>query len=191
MSRKTRSGVPRRSNSTASRPLAHSSIRVTLVICCSTPRRRRRAGASSSTMLARMIGVWNLDCRERPARGRRRVRQVEPIARAIQLLQPRPGVGDPQSGSVPALALRHTRTVVADLEVQPIAFARGGDLDLGDAAVRHRAVANGVLHQWLQQQRWYHGAAGARIDTERHAQAIAEARLLNRDVMIEQLELFL
>ena len=48
-----------------------------------------------------------------------------------------------------------------------------------------------VLDQRLQQQRRDDRGCGAWIDAERHAQPVAEARFLNRDVVIEQLELLL
>src|SRR6266516_3138800 len=138
ISRNTRSGAPRRSSSTASRPLAHSSMRVTLPICCSTPRSRRRAGASSSTIIARMIGVRNLDRRQRaPPLGIRRVRQLETVPGAVQLQEPSARVGDSQPAAVAALGLgMHARAIVADREMQAIAFTRRGDLDFRDSGLR-------------------------------------------------------
>src|SRR6266581_8869552 len=149
MSRNTRSGggAPRRSNSTASRPLAHSSMRVTLLICCNTPRRRRRAGASSSTMIARMIGKWNLDDGQRPT-GSRRVGQLEPMARTVQLMQSSPSIGESQSS--PAGAAVEAWPVVAHFEMQAVALPDRGDRNLGDAAVRDDTVSDGVLYERLQ-----------------------------------------
>src|SRR5881394_108175 len=196
MSRKTRSGAPRRNNSTASRRLAHSSIRVTLLICCSTPRRRRRAGASSSTMIARMIGKGDIDRRQHAARtGWGRVGQLEPMAWAVELDEAGAGIRDPESAAAaPPIAgvawvIVETGTVVAHREVQATAFARRRDLHLGYAAVGEDAVADRILHEGLEHERGHSGGCGPRIDAERHAQAIAEARLLNGDVMIQQLEL--
>src|SRR6266508_1157072 len=79
---------------TASRPLAHSSIRVMLGISWSTPRSRRRAGASSSTMTVCIVTIGNLDCRDGATLPARRVRQLEAVTHAVQLGEPRSRVGD-------------------------------------------------------------------------------------------------
>src|SRR5438874_1186744 len=68
---------------------------------------------------------------------------------------------------------------------------RRGDFDLCHPAVRRDAVPNRVLDERLQQQRRDHRGCRAWVDAERDAQPIAEARFLNGDVMIEQLELLL
>ena len=72
--------------------------------------------------------------------------------------------------------------------MQLVTRARRGNLYFCHAAIGYGAVANRVLDQRLQQQRWHQRRCRARVDSECHAQTIAEARLLNRDVMIEELE---
>ena len=52
-------------------------------------------------------------------------------------------------------------------------------------------MADGVLHERLQQEGRHGGRARAGLDAERHLESIAEASLLDRDVMIEQLQLLL
>src|SRR6266536_3485641 len=200
MSRNTRSGgggAPRRSSSTASRPLAHSSIRVTVLICCSTPRSRRRAGASSSTMIARMIGERDVDRRDGAAgRGRRRVGQLEAVTGTVQLDEPRPRIREAESAPASTVARGaavslQAGSVVTHLQVQAVTFSRGGDLDFRHLAVGDDTVPDRVLHERLQQQRGDHGGRGVRIDAERHAQPITEARFLYGDVVVQQLELLL
>src|SRR5882672_6920315 len=85
----------------------------------------------------------------------------------------------------------NARPVVAHLEAQPLAGAYRGDVDLGDATRPGRAVPDGILDEWLQQERRHHGRPGARLHAERHLEPVAEPRLLDRDEMIEQLELLL
>src|SRR5947207_11423376 len=81
--------------------------------------------------------------------------------------------------------------MVANDEVQAIAVPSSGDFDFCYPAVRRDAVPSRVLDERLQQQRRDHRGCRAWIDAERDAQPIAEARFLNGDVMIEQLELLL
>ena len=75
--------------------------------------------------------------------------------------------------------------------MQAVTLPRGGDLDLCDFAVGDDTVPDRVLDERLQQQRRDHGGSGVRIDAERHAQPIAEARFLDGDVVVQQLELLL
>src|SRR6266478_2672015 len=192
MSRNTRSGggVMPLSSSTASRPLEHSSMCVTLLICCSTPRSLRRAGASSSTMIARMIGVGNVDHGQGAAGGRRGgVGQLEAMTGTVQLLQTGPCVGESQS-SAAGVAVE-ARPVVPHLEMQAVALPDRGDRNLRDAAVGDDTVSDRVLHERLQEQGRDDGRRRPGIDAKRHTQAIAESRFLDGDVMVEQLELLL
>src|SRR5437016_8219774 len=192
MSRNTRSGggVVRRSSSTASRPLEHSSMCVTLLICCSTPRSLRRAGASSSTMIARMIGVGNVDHGQGAAGGGGGgVGQLEAMTRTVQLLQTGPCVGESQSSAAGAAV--EARPVVTHLEMQAVALPDRGDRNLRDVAVGDDAVSDRVLHKRLQEQGRDDGGCGPGIDAKCHAQTIAESRFLDGDVMVQQLEFLL
>src|SRR5258707_5673683 len=142
---------------------------VTLLICRNTPGRRRRAGASSSTMIARMIGTGNFDDGQRAA-GIRRVGQLEPMARTVQLLQSSPSIGESQSSA--ARTAVEAWPVVAHFEMQAVALPDRRDRDLGDAAVRDDTVSDRVLHERLQQERPYARGCGPLIDPQRHTQAM-------------------
>ena len=75
--------------------------------------------------------------------------------------------------------------------MQALAFPDRGDRDFSDVAAGDHTVSDSVLHERLQQQCRDSSGCGPGIDPERHAQAIAESRFLDGDVMVQQFELLL
>ena len=109
------------------------------------------------------------------------------MTRTVQLEQP--GARVRESETAPAVGGRDPWPVVTNLEMHVVADARGGNLHFSHAAVGDRAVPDRILDQRLEQERRHHGRRCLRIDPEGHPQPVAETRFLNRDVMVEQLEL--
>ena len=75
--------------------------------------------------------------------------------------------------------------------MQLIAGASRGDFYLRDPALGGGTVPDRVFDEGLQQQRGHDCRCGPRIHAKRDPQVIAKARFLNRDVVVQQLELLL
>ena len=52
-------------------------------------------------------------------------------------------------------------------------------------------MLDGILDEWLQQQRWHQCPSGVRLDVDVHLQAVAEPHLLDRQVLRHQIDLVL
>ena len=87
--------------------------------------------------------------------------------------------------------LRQPDTVVPDFHPELVAVPTRGDLDVAGTRLSGHAVLDGVLDERLEDQTRHAGVQGFRLDVELHRQAIRETRLLDAEILLEELQLHL
>src|SRR5437773_6823365 len=196
MSRNTRSGACSAMAFTASKPFVHSPTTSTPGCVPRYSRSSARAGASSSTSSTRMRSNMAGLRGNRRRECRQRERDAEPFTRAgrgqlglarPEYLEPAPDVLEshafaPSRGRVGVYRILHhhaqERAVTPRLD--PNGAALPAILD---------AVLDGVLDERLQQQRRYAARERVRVHRALDAQPVAEARLFDVEVALDQRQL--
>src|SRR5271165_224893 len=193
MSRKTRSGCSRRISAIAELPSPHSATISRSGSSCSRLRRRSRASASSSLSNTRIdMGVRDLlvagsigNADLHRASAARRIFQHHGVVFVVKLLQPAASVAQAHTlGRHASPSASQARAVVADLHPYVVMIAPGGDANQAGGATGSDAVTDGVLHQRLQNQVGDKRVHRAGINVDLDLQAVAEAGLLNVDVLL-------
>src|SRR5271169_4618968 len=201
-SRKTRSGCSRWIKAMAELPSPHSATTSRSGSSSSRLRRRSRASASSSLSNTRMdMGVSDLLILVTGAIGNadlydasaaRRIFQHHGMIFVVELLQPAASVAETDAfARRGTAAASETDSVVADFHPYIVVIAPGGNTNQSGRAAWTDAMADGVFHQRLQNQVRHERVHGGRVDGGFHLQAIAEARLLDVDVLLQEHQLLL
>src|ERR1035438_2996319 len=200
ISRNTRSGCSRWIRAMAVLPSPHSATISMSGSAYSRPRRRSRASASSSLSKTRMdIGVGDLlvagsirNADFHGASAARRVFQHHGVIFVVELLQAAAGIAQAHAfGRHDSTAAVEASAVVAYLHPHIVAIAPGGNANQSRRAARSDSMADGVLHQRLQEQVGDERVEGAGIDVALNPQSVAEANLLNVDVLLQEREFLL
>ncbi len=116
--------------------------------------------------------------------------ELEPVVGAEEVLQPRAG-----RRHADALlqrrqrVLRQPHPVVADFHAQLVALAPGRDVDVPGPALLGHAVLDRVLDERLQDEVGHERVERLGLHVEAHDQAIGEARLLDLEVLRQEVEL--
>src|SRR5262245_37248548 len=186
-SRNTRPGARFRMAETADAPLCASPTISMSGSPASSVRMRSRASGSSSTIRTRMYRLRMRGYDDPGAKSaRRRVAELELGFGAVQLVQPRTRVRNPDALSDFAAG---AGTVVGYFDHERPAFHLSHDVDASPSGARGDAVAHGVLHQGLKDQVRNHQVEGAGCDGATDFEAVAEPDLLDLEVFIEVLHL--
>src|ERR1051326_8029851 len=185
-SRKTRSGARSRMACRAGRPSWHSPAISMPGSAASSVRRRSHASGSSSTISTRMQWLrvgGNVEAGAGSAAGR--ICEIETRGGAVELLETRAGIGDPDAFA----DLGGAGTVVADFDGQLAGALLGDHVDAAAGGARRDAVADGVFDQRLQYEVGHEQVERAGLDGAAHFEPLAEAHLLDFEVFIEVLHL--
>src|SRR5690606_1746823 len=131
------------------------------------------------------------DAHDGPATGR--VDGLESVIFAVQLLQPRSPVGQADARAVAGERMIGAKAGagIAHLEKEPAVRGECTDLDEAGARPLRDAVADGVLDERLEQQRWDLRIERLRRRIDRHLEPVAEADLLDLEVRLQEGEVLL
>src|SRR5271165_6839925 len=194
MSRKTRSGFSRLMSAMADLPSLHSATISRSDSSSSNLRRRSRASDSSSLSNTRMdmvgidlLGTFaerNVDLDDAASAGR--IFQGHLVVAVIELLQASARVAQSDSFWRDRAETGEPLAVVADLDPQLVEHLARGDANAAGRAARADAVANGVLHQRLQEQVRNQRRQCVRLNIHLYLQPVLEARLLNVNVLLQE-----
>src|SRR5208337_2992215 len=194
MSRKTRSGFSRLMSAMADLPSPHSATISKSGSSSSNLRRRSRASDSSSlsntrmgmidTDLLRTLAERNVDLDDAASAGR--IFQGHLVVVVVKLLQASARVAQADSFWRDRAETGKSLAVVADLDPQLVEDLARRDANAAGSAARADAVANGVLHQRLQEQVRHQRRQSAGLNIHLHLQPVVEARLLNVNVLLQE-----
>src|SRR5208337_3035992 len=194
MSRKTRSGFSRVMSAMADLPSIHSATISKSGSSSSNLRRRSRASDSSSlsntrmdmvdTDLLRAFAERNVDLDDAASAGR--IFQGHLVVVVVKLLQARPCVAQADSFWRNRAVTGKSLTVVADLDPQLVEDLARRDANAARSAARADAVANGVLHQRLQEQVRHQRRQRDVLNVHLHLQPVLETRLLDVNVLLQE-----
>src|SRR5262245_6222796 len=198
MSRKTTSGLTASSAARTSAPFRHSPARANsgnAASNCRTP--RRAAGSSSATSafhsplgnggLQRKLAIRNANGGDGTAG--RAARDREQPALAVQRAQALARVLD--AVAFEAHAGVEAGAVVDDRQLERVAVPARTHDHLAGIGTLGDAVADGVLDQMLQREARHGGGEPRVTDLEARAEPVGEARLLDAEVLADQIELVL
>src|SRR5713226_6193038 len=162
----------------------------------STPRRRRRAGASSSTIRTCIRLLEGQLDRHHCSPPPRVVREQQEVAIPIQLPEALACVAEAFSLPPSPPALRRVPffpdepgPIVADFEPEAVCSLAPANVDHGCASAISDRVADRVFDDGLEQHGRDQGSSRTRLDAHAYLQLIAEAHLLDRHIVAQQLEL--
>src|SRR5690606_29795688 len=208
MSSSTRSGESSEIFSTASGPDFASPAAVASGSCSRSLFSRARAGASSSTIRTRMVPPSPatrdsslLDTiTQGLAKGQFDTNAPASVAvltgfdsRTAAMKQREAPYGGGQPHSAPSsgadAGTGDGRKPVFHHETQHSSITCSTYDDV-PAPVRRHTVPDGILHQWLQQQRWYQRFSNRILHIHPNRQAFTEPGTRQRQVVIQQLQLF-
>ena len=79
--------------------------------------------------------------------------------------------------------------VIVDPESQPPMVSRGADDEMARLGLTRRAVAERVLYERLQDQRWNAEVEASGVNLVTHIESIAKARLLKVHVTLQPFDL--
>src|ERR1019366_674934 len=194
-SRKTRSGFSCLISAMADLPSPHSATICRSGSSSNILRKSSRASDSSSLSNTRMdigghdlLGAFaeryvNFD----DAASAGLVLQGHPVIVVVQLLQAGARVAQPHAFWWNAAAMAgQPLAVVADLHPQLIEDLASRDANPSGGEARAYAMANGILHQRLQNQVRDQGRSGVRLDIHFHPQAVLEACLLDVNIFLQE-----
>ena len=113
-------------------------------------------------------------------------------AGAVQALEPIARVREPDAAAqARARAGAQADAVVADFDPELLALPARRNLHESRAGLRRHAVLDRILDERLQNQPRHFGVERLGIDVEPDRQAILEARLLDLEVLLQELQLLL
>src|SRR5258706_5151276 len=187
MSRRTRSGCPERTSSTAAVPAAHSPASSKAGSRARSSRSVWRASGSSSTIKV-LIGIDPRDFNRRRGAASGDVFEAKCLRRAIERAQTL--LRHRQADAVSGARSREARSGVANFQMEPVPLAPRDDLERPGAGALLDSMPQGIFGDRLKEEDRHSGAARLGVDRQSHLEARPESDLLDLEIALEHRKLF-